>query len=191
MLPIMTAARKQPHPMTTDEFLTWSEGRPGRFELVDGFPVEMQAERNRHARVKGRIFTALAHAIAQAQIACEAWPDGVSVRIDQTRCREPDAAVTCGSANSDDALEISGAVVVVEVLSPSNPGDDKTRKLADYARVPGLRHYLIVDPVDRHVVHHQLGDSDVILTRILRTGEVVLEPPGLSVDVAALLPPGG
>jgi Uma2 family endonuclease len=36
-------------------------------------------------------------------------------------------------------------VIVVEVLSPSTRGIDTTVKLADYFRVSGLRHYVIVD----------------------------------------------
>ncbi len=184
----MTAACEQPRHMTTDEFLVWSQDQPGRFELVDGIAVEMQAERNRHARVKGRIYRALGDAIARAGLTCEAWPDGVSVRIDAARCREPDAAVSCGGSSDDEALEVSGAVIVVEVLSPSSSEDDKTRKLADYASVPGLRHTLIVNTEDRHVIHHQIGDTDVILTRIVRSGDLVLDPPGLSVPLAALLP---
>jgi Uma2 family endonuclease len=184
----MTAARKQPKKMSTDEFLAWSETQPGRWELIDGVPVEMQAERNRHSRVKGRIFRAMGDAIVRAGVSCEAWPDGVSVRVDDERCREPDAAVSCGQSSDDAALEITNAIIVVEVLSPTNPETDRTSKLADYARVASLRHYLIVDPVDRHVIHHRLDGTDVILTRIVRTGDLLLEPPGLSIPVADLLP---
>ena len=37
--------------MTVDEFLVWAEGREGRWELYNGAPYRMPAERTRHAEV--------------------------------------------------------------------------------------------------------------------------------------------
>ena len=117
-----------------------------------------------------------------------AWTDGVAIRIDDHRTREPDAVVTCGTTQDDDALALSGAIIVVEVLSPTNSNTDKFEKLADYGRVPGLRHYLIVHPVDRFVIHHHFT-GDGTATRVLTTGDLTLDPPGLTVPVAEFFPP--
>lgn len=79
-------------------------------------------------------------------------------------------------------------VIVVEVQSPSTGTRDSTTKLVDYFRMPSVRHYLIVHPVRRVVVHHARGDVEAgIATRIVGSGVLRLEPPGLDVDVAALL----
>ena len=183
-----TANKRLPSPMTSDEFLLWALDQPGRYELVDGYPVQMQSERAAHARVKNRTSRALEDAIRRADVACEAWPDGMALRIDATRTREPDAVVTCGPSNGADAVELLGALIVVEVLSPSNSNTDKLEKLADYGRVPGLTHYLIVHPILRYVIHHRFG-GEVIETRVLRDGDLVLDPPGLRVPVADMFPP--
>lgn len=183
-----TLAKQHPKPMTSDEFLVWALDQPGRYELVDGYPVRMQSERVRHSAVKGEIFSALRAAIRRAGAPCQAWPDGVAVRIDDTRTREPDAVVTCGTTHDPDALALEGVVIVVEVLSPTNSNTDKLEKLADYGSVPGLRHYLIVHPSQRYVIHHRFINGPTE-TRIVRDGDLVLDPPGLTVPLAEMFPP--
>ena len=56
---------------------------------------------------------------------------------------------------------------------------------ADHSiRVPGVGHYLIVDPDKPMVVHHARGDGDTILTRIVTQGAIQLDPPGVAVALA-------
>lgn len=185
-------ATQHPVRMTSEEFLLWALDQPGRYELVDGIPVEMQAERNRHVSVKTRVVRALDRAIERAGVPCEAWTDGAAVRIDAARTRQPDAVVTCGVDQDDEALALAGAIIVVEVLSPTNSNTDKFEKLADYGRVPGLCHYLIVHPVDRFVIHHHFTAEEIV-TRVLpggeAGGELVLDPPGLRLPVSEFFPP--
>lgn len=52
--------------MTVDEFLAWSEGREGRFELEDGEVVSKSPQQVGHALTKMRVVNALAAAIARA-----------------------------------------------------------------------------------------------------------------------------
>jgi Uma2 family endonuclease len=184
----MSASAKQlPETMTSEEFLLWAEKQPGRYEFIDGFPLLMQAEQNRHSLVKGRAFRALDNAITLAGVPYQAWPDGVAVRISDSRTREPDAAVTCGVAQNDEALALEGVIIAVEVLSPSNSNTDKVEKLAEYGSVPGLRHYLIVHPAGRYVIHYRFG-TDATETKIVREGDLVLDPPGLVIPLADLFP---
>ena len=56
-----------------------------------------------------------------------------------------------------DVVEVSDPVIVVEVISPSTHKVDTTQKLADYFRIPSVRHYLIVNTSRRAVVHHERG----------------------------------
>jgi Uma2 family endonuclease len=69
------------------------------------------------------------------------------------------------------------------VLSPGNAMKDLRDKLQGYFRVPGLRHYLVVDPDKRLVIHHARGHDDVIGMRIVSAGDPALAPPGLVVAV--------
>jgi Uma2 family endonuclease len=79
----------------------------------------------------------------------------------------------------------SNPVVVVEVLSPSTRHIDKANKLTDYFTLPGLHHFLIVDLNKRLVLHYQ-RQADGIQVRIIKDGQIKLDPPGLVIATADL-----
>ena len=54
--------------MTVDEFLTWAEGREGRWELYNGVPYAMPAERTGHIKAKGAVYLALLRAVSKARL---------------------------------------------------------------------------------------------------------------------------
>ena len=59
-------------------------------------------------------------------------------------------------------------------------------KLQGYFSLASLQHQLIVDP-DRHVViDHRRGEGADIITRLRRSGELRLAPPGIVFQVEAI-----
>jgi Uma2 family endonuclease len=176
--------------MKVPEFLAWAEAQPrGRYELVDGEIVAMASERVRHNLVKGAVFEALGNAVKAAALPCTVFTDGVSVVINEETTREPDASVQCGVEADPDALTIDAPLIVVEVASPSSERHDLGEMLIEYFSVPSIRHYLIVLPEKRTIVHHRRSEEGDIITRIAANGDIVLDPPGMTVPVAALLGP--
>jgi len=178
-----------PTVMTVDEFLHWSEGREGRFELVDGRPIAMAPERAAHLLTKGEAFAALRRAVERAGVACIVFPDGATVRVSSRTAFEPDALVYCGERLPPDAIEIPTPVIVVEVLSEGTAARDHGAKLIGYFSLPSLSHYLILDPERRTAIHHRRGQGDVIETRILTQGALRFDPPGLALSVEELFAP--
>jgi Uma2 family endonuclease len=83
----------------------------------------------------------------------------------------------------DDAVIVPAPVMVVEVLSPSTATRDTGAKLADYFRLPSLRHYLIVRTDRPTVIHHRHGDGELIETRIVTSGALLLDPPGITLEL--------
>ncbi len=171
--------------MTVAEFLAWAEGRPGRREFVSGEVVSQATEQAAHCQVKLATHVALLAAFRAKGLVCHVVPGGASVRIDDAAVYEPDAMVYCGPPPPPAALMIENLVVIVEILSPSTGRIDHGRKLADYFHLPSVAHYLIVDPDEPLVIHHQRHGGD-ILTRILREGTITLDPPGLEVKMAEI-----
>lgn len=169
--------------MTVDEYLTWAEGRPGRFELYAGRVYAMTPERAQHAAVKYAVQTALSTGIRQGGLPCHMLPDGMTVRVDRDSAHEPDALVYCGEKVPKDAVEVPNPIVVVEVLSPSTRHIDASAKLAGYFRLPSVHHYLIVDPDRPLVIHHARGKDEAIATRILTGGPLRLDPPGIDMTI--------
>jgi Uma2 family endonuclease len=179
--------------MNVSEFLAWAEAQPqSRYELVGGEIIAMAPERVRHNLVKASAFRALDNAVRAAKAPCTVFTDGIGVAINDETVREPDASVQCGVEANLDAMIIEAPLIVVEVSSPSSERDDSGTKLVDYFSVPSIRHYLVILPEKRAVVHHQKNEGATISTRIAYEGEITLVPPGITISVAALLgPPAG
>ncbi|MCI4661291.1 MAG: Uma2 family endonuclease [Neomegalonema sp.] len=172
-----------PGPMTSQEFLAWAtQDDVGRVELIDGTVVAMAAETARHGLVKKNIDRAFDFAIERAGRACASFVDSIAVEIDRSSVFIPDVVIDCGDLSDLDRISASEPVVVVEVLSRSTTRHDRSHKLLGYFATPSIAHYLIVMPIERRVLHHA-READEIRTRILGTGTLALEPPGLSLSI--------
>ncbi len=177
MLPLMA------HRLSRSAFHQWAANQPkGRFERVAGEPVAMAPERWVHARLKARIWRALDREIRDAGLPCQAAPDGMTVEIDDDTDYEPDALVNCGAPIPDEATAAPCPVVIVEVLSPRTKSLDAGGKLADYFRVPSVRHYLLVRPLRREIIQH-CRTGERIETRVITSGLVELDPPGIRLSL--------
>ena len=73
------------------------------------------------------------------------------------------------------------------MVSPSSEFTDTITKLVEYFSVPSVQHYLIVSLEPRAVVHHARAADGTVVTRIAYTGRLRLDPPGLDLDVDAIL----
>jgi Uma2 family endonuclease len=170
--------------MSVEEFLDWTVGRPGRYELFRGEVFMMSPETVGHAEIKASVHIALRASIRERGLPCHVLPDGVVVRVDDATAYEPDAQVYCGEKLKGSALEVPSPMIVVEVLSPTTHRVDGSLKLAGYFQIPSVAHYLIVDPTQPVVIHHSRSTGDAILTRVVTGGRIALDPPGLEIDLA-------
>jgi len=171
-------------PMTVEGYLAWLEQQPGgRYELVNGQVVAMNAQRIEHAETKLAIAFALRDALRGGP--CHAVGDGMAVKIDDATVYEPDALVYWGERLARGTVIMTSPVVVVEILSPGTKTVDTTKKLEGYFKLPSVRHYLILDPEERTIVHHARDASGAISTSLLTSGEVVLGAVGARIPVAA------
>ncbi|MFM9938630.1 MAG: Uma2 family endonuclease [Hyphomicrobiaceae bacterium] len=186
--------------MTADEFLVWAETQPkeaGRFELWDGEVIvkraptgQQQSERSRHWEAKFSIAAALKAAVKKSGLPCYAVPEGAGLKLSNSRVVEPDAMVYCGQRVSPDDLFVPNPIVVVEVLSPSTASFDHGLKLQEYFKLDSVHHYLIIDSKGPMVIHHSRGAGDALLTRIVSSPSLRLDPPGLDVDLSEIFETG-
>jgi Uma2 family endonuclease len=95
--------------------------------------------------------------------------------------------VNSGPPLPDDAIAASNPVIVVEVLSPSTEHIDPADKLADYFRLASVQHYLIVRVLRREVIHHRRSGEGII-SRVINIGDIVLDPPGITIGLADIYP---
>jgi len=172
--------------MTREAFFTWVAQQPsGRFERIDGIVVAMAPERAAHNRRKGAARDALRRAVREAGLtSCEVFGDGMTVQVEDSDF-EPDAILRCGPRVPDDSAKMSDPLVLVEVLSPDSGTRDRAVKLRAYFRLSSVQHYLIVWPEERRVVRHSRSQDGQIATQVLTSGEIRLDPPGITVTVEA------
>ncbi|MEM9733488.1 MAG: Uma2 family endonuclease [Pseudomonadota bacterium] len=168
--------------MSIEQFIAWAEqADPGRCELVDGRVVKLSPERARHWSVKQCIWLAFREAIRSQGLDAYAAVDGPSIATGPRKMRQPD--VILQSRPSDwDSVFSDHPIIVVELISPSTGKTDAVAKFEEYFSVETIQHYLIVDPDQRSVVHHAKG-SNGWRTQIIHEGTLLLDPPGLTVNV--------
>ncbi|NNM74107.1 Uma2 family endonuclease [Enterovirga aerilata] len=128
---------------------------------------------------------------ARAGLPCEVFVEGPGIWIDRATSYQPDVIIQCGPRLPGDARFVDRPVVIVEILSPSTAYRDLGRKARNYFRVESVAHYLVVDPDDRIVSHRRRGEGGAVVSEDLSAGELILDPPGLRIPVADLLPPPG
>jgi Uma2 family endonuclease len=144
--------------MNADEFIAWAMEQPRgrRYELVGGEVIAMAPEQLEHTEAKGAVYRALHEAIRAAGISCRAYTEGPTVRVDPTTAYQPDCLVRCGVPLDPTGVEIVDPIIVVEVASPSTQALDAGAKL---------------------------DDDGSIETRIVGSGPLGLDPPGITVKV--------
>ncbi|MGB9367147.1 MAG: Uma2 family endonuclease [Xanthobacteraceae bacterium] len=175
--------------LTVDDYVAWAEAQAegGRTELINGQIVTMSPEQVAHNRVKGSVYFGLRRAVADSGLEAEVFTDGVTVPIDTHTAYEPDASVRLGPPLSGREMKIPDPVIVVEVLSPSSKHMDTSAKLIGYFRIASVQHYLVIDPDARTVTHHSREADAKIASATFASGELKLDPPGITVRLTDLL----
>ncbi len=183
----MSALERQyghPYHMTLDEYWVWQDGQELRHEFVGGVVYAMTGGSRPHARVSSNIH-ALLHAAARAQ-GCEAFVADLALLIvDTGSVFYPDVMVTCSGESG--RFETSPCLIV-EVLSPSTQGLDRTVKLSQYSSIPALMNYLMVssDPDEPCVIRHRRAGDLWVHTLHGPEETLTLDCPSISFKVADL-----
>lgn len=120
-----------------------------RHEYVDGEVFAMSGASRRHADICGNIFMSLRPQVRQR--GCSGYLNDVKLRVEAANAYYyPDFVVTC-AADDRDPYVVHAPSLVIEVLSPSTDSIDRREKRANYAKIPGLQEYLIVEQDERRV----------------------------------------
>jgi Uma2 family endonuclease len=126
-------------PLTLEEFLDWERAQDLRYEFDGIQPVAMTGGSRAHARIASRLHIALGNRVTRP---CEVF--GADLKVLTTRrVRYPDVSVVCDA--SDEESDVVEPVVVCEVVSPSTALTDRRVKAMEYAAVPGIMVYLLLE----------------------------------------------
>lgn len=139
----MNVAVRQPRRMGVAEFVERIRPYPDeeRWELLDGFPVLMAPQTERHQRIVMNLLRVLDRKVDRT--GCVVLPGlGLLNDANDDYAPIPDVVVRCGPMVSGGYAK--DPVLVAEVLSPSTMNNDRGRKLDFYTTIPSLETSLIV-----------------------------------------------
>jgi Uma2 family endonuclease len=174
----MTAALT--NPWTEEQFLTWAATREGRHEFDGCRPVAMMGSTARHSRITLNTHVALRSRLRGTP--CSSFGPDLGVRTIGGAIRYPDALVTCSRFPESERLA-PDVRVVFEVLSADSGRRDRIEKVRQYAAVPSIRHYIILESasVGLLVLHRQQGGD--AWTALTLTGDDTLTLPEIGVAI--------
>lgn len=142
--PCMSAALRRDQRLTLPAFIAWESADGLRYELVDGAPRAMAPAGNVHNFLQGELLALIRAHLREQRPECEVLPNPgvVPHLLSAHNFRIPDLGVTC--ARLVPGREIPDPVLLVEILSPSNP--EKTwSNLWAYTSIPSVREILILE----------------------------------------------
>ena len=153
----MLAERDQ---MTIEEFLQFTATRPDdeKWELIEGQPVLNATPTDFHQLIVANIIGELIAVRGSSSASWLVLPGvGTRVPISPRSLPEPDVMVKAqpgtGKSVSDEAL------VLFEVISPSNDAPDQAWRRKVYASIPNLQHYVTVQQKRVSVTRHDRAND--------------------------------
>jgi len=146
--------------LTIDEFLAFTATRPQeeRWELVEGVPVLNPSPIQVHQLVAINISSLL---MRHKQATGAGWTPllgvGTAVPASPSSLPQPDVYVQEGAVV--DSHVTSDALVIFEILSPSNTRADREWRRKVYASVPNCQHYVTVSLRRPEVIAYDRGTA--------------------------------
>jgi Uma2 family endonuclease len=171
--------------MSLEEYLSYDDGTETRYELVDGVLVEMGAESTINTQIASIVFAVfLGLGISPQRIG---FKQKLQVKSPFVSARDPDLilhsepsiAAIKGRAEACLRLNEPNPLIVVEVVSPGEPGTpnydrDYDQKPDEYA-ARGIPEMWLIDPVRQLVVVLTLVAGQY--QRATYTGNQVIKSP--------------
>lgn len=164
--------------VTYADYQSWDDDV--RCEVVDGKIISMNfSPSKKHQVVLGQLhrlfgnyFEGKSCEVIIAPFDVYLFADQEGVTPETNNWVEPDLFVVCDETKFGDSGYYGAPDLVIEVLSPSNPENDKIYKLNKYEQA-GVKEYWIVDPNYRIVEVYLQTDQRLALDRAYAGNETI------------------
>jgi Uma2 family endonuclease len=167
-------------PWTQDQFFAWASTQEGRYEF-DGFePVAMTGGTANHSVIMRSLHRALDRRLQGS--ACQYLGPDAGLATVESRVRYPDALVTC-SRFPGNVRTIPGVVIAFEIVSPGTSRVDRIDKVREYAAVPSIRRYVILESTTAALTVFERQDAETPWIAATLTGDDVLRMPELAIEI--------
>ncbi len=143
----------------------------------------MVGARRAHGRVVNNVATELRMQLKGS--ACQVFHEGMKVQVAGDTVLYPDVFVTCDKGDLATEMIFKAPTLVVEVLSPSTQGYDRSQKFALYRGIPALREYILIDPDTRRIeAFRRTPDDQWVLHDMSEAASMQAASVGCSVALA-------
>lgn len=132
-----------------DDYLAWENAQTERHEYYRGETFAMVGVRRVHGMVSLNLAASLKSALRGSP--CEVFTESLKVQVADEAVFYPDVFVTCHADDLRTDMVFRHPLLIVEVLSDSTQGYDRSLKFAMYRRIAELREYVLIDPDSRSV----------------------------------------
>ena len=166
--------------LTLDAYLAWEALQPERHEFYRGEVFAMVGAKRIHGRVVNNLAAELHTALRGSP--CQVFHEGMKLQVADDAVLYPDVFVTCDPADLATDHVFRAPTLVVEVLSPSTQGYDRSQKFALYRRLDSLREYILVDPETRRVEAFRRGADNLWVLHDMSEGDT-LHAASLAINV--------
>ena len=137
------------HKPSLSQFMNWEADQEGRHEFHRGEVFAMVGGRRGHSRIIANLVRHLGNHLDGTP--CQVFSEGMKVQIGDDTVLYPDVFVTCDQQFRFDEQVVTAPTLVIEVLSPTTQGYDRSTKFAFYRRLQSLREYVLIDPDTKRV----------------------------------------
>ena len=165
-----------------EQYLEMDRKAEFRSEYVNGEILAMAGASRVHNRITlnaGAMLTALLRGSP-----CEPFTNDLRVAVSPTRYAYPDVVVACGGPQFIDGQldTLLNPTVIMEVLSPTTAGDDRSWKFAHYRRLETLSDYVMLSQFQPFIEHYTRQETQWVLTEVAGL-DAVLRLPSIGCDL--------
>jgi len=161
-------------PWTTETFLAWEDRQEGKHEFDGRNAIPMTGGSLAHQDIVFNLRALLSRLLADRPLRAA---HEMRLRIG-ARIRYPDVVVFAGPLDQT-TRTLTDAIAIFEVLSDDTATTDRVEKLIDYAAVPALRSYVLLEQTAVGATLFQREPGGVWSASAHMTGALVV--PGLEI----------
>jgi Uma2 family endonuclease len=168
-------------PWTTETFLAWEDRQEGKHEFDSRHVIQMTGGSIAHQRIVGNLWAVLIALFGDRALMAMLE---MRLRIG-ARIRYPDVTVCAGPLDQT-TRTLTDAVVIFEVLSDDTATTDRVDKLIDYAAVPSLRCYVLLEQTTMAATLFQREPGGAWIASAHTAGALVLPGPDITLPLVEL-----
>jgi len=166
-------------PWTQQKFFSWAQVQDMGYEFDGTKPVVIAGWTAGHSCVSGNVVVALSTRLGKARHEVFRL---AGMETTNQAIRYPDVLVSNSKAGNKAHL-VADNSIVFEVIGPGSDHVDRIIKVREYANVPSVRRYIIVDSTFIGLTVLERTFPDQVWQTTVLTGADILRMPEIEIDI--------